>query len=136
MEYFGELNGRVSADLMFAVADILNLDHYDGCLTVIEGHATDSDYGQCYHDDMDVTIELMFHHDDSDLEVAKTLAHEMIHACQIFRGELYMYPEYALYKGDRYPYTLSENDKPFENQAYGCETVVAREALKRINQGE
>lgn len=131
MEYYGDFDDKyLPTDLMFAIADILNLDAFDGTLTVIQGYADDNTYGECYHDDLDVTINLTLNKTDTLYDVAETLAHEMIHARQIVCGDLYLEREHAVYKGQKYRYDLPEHEKPFENQAYGCERTVAREALR------
>lgn len=85
--------------------------------------------GYCWGDKDEVTIQISREHFDrklSFLEMMKCLTHEMVHARQIFRGQLVNNGLCRIWNGEEANH-YSYNDAPWEKEAYELEEKIFNE---------
>lgn len=116
---------KVIKDYAYALADALGLDNYGETDLFIELEDFNGEMAGAAYGDMDsACIEL----DSSDtlVDQMKTLAHEMVHVAQFFRGDLIIDGSQFIWKG------LNVTDVPYMEQPHELEAYSQEVYLYNI----
>lgn len=133
-------NGLLIENYIDAVAEVLELDKYEGDISIELMKKCDGDAGgYCYGDHEDIEIEIATHVQGEALDfdvIKQNIAHEMIHAQQMASGRLIDHGlqvvNDCLVKVSRWDGEYHQNtkyeDQPWEIDAYAREAIVKQNA--------
>ena len=63
-------------------------------------------------------------------EIARTVAHELVHLKQMAKGQLKHTPDHYIWMGKKYPKTTAYLDMPWEQEAFAKQELIMRRAIE------
>jgi hypothetical protein len=123
------------ASLMPSIIEQLNLDNSRRAVLVkvtddldMEGATLNMEFADCYLVLIKKPLRMS---KTSLLNMATTLAHEMVHVRQLAKGQMRFLPNQArMWMGKRYNKNVKYLDQPWEQDAFSKQEIIVRRAIE------